>query len=53
LIPDGRFDPSGWRLLVDLRVASGGLDADIEVDLLRTTVPMVDTCRLPVPEENR
>ena len=53
LIPAGRFDPSGWRLLVDLRVASGGLDADIEVDLLRTALPMVDTRWLPVPEENR
>jgi ABC-type nitrate/sulfonate/bicarbonate transport system substrate-binding protein len=53
LIADGRVDPSGWRLLVDLRVASGGLGDDGDVDILRTTLPAVDTYWSPVPEENR
>jgi ABC-type nitrate/sulfonate/bicarbonate transport system substrate-binding protein len=53
LIPDGRVDPAGWRLLVDLRVASGGLDDNVNVDLLKTALPVVDTYRSPVPEENR
>jgi ABC-type nitrate/sulfonate/bicarbonate transport system substrate-binding protein len=53
LIPDGRVDPAGWRLLVDLRVASGGLDDNVNVGLLKTALPVVDTYRSPVPEENR
>jgi ABC-type nitrate/sulfonate/bicarbonate transport system substrate-binding protein len=43
LIPDGRVDPSGWRLLVDLRVASGGLDDKVDADRLKAALPVVDT----------
>jgi hypothetical protein len=43
LIPDGRVDPACWRMLVDLRVASGGLDDDVDVDLLKAAPPVVDT----------
>jgi ABC-type nitrate/sulfonate/bicarbonate transport system substrate-binding protein len=45
LIPDGRVDPACWRMLVDLRVASGGLDHDVDVDLLKAAPPVVDTYR--------
>jgi hypothetical protein len=51
LIPSGRFDPSGCRRLVDLRVVSGGLDPD--VDVVGTPVPSADDCWLPVPGKNR
>lgn len=53
LIPDGVLEPAGWRLLVDLRQASRGFDADVDVDLLRSEVPVSDTHTARTAEESR